>query len=73
MQPPALLAHTSKLVQLAAERRAGRLRIKPMAITAMAETVTTEDRARIDTAFGVALICGRGRLRGSTITRRGRP
>src|SRR5579859_112843 len=55
-QPPALLAHTSKLVQLAAERRAGRLQIKPAAITAMAETVTTEDRATIETAFGIPLI-----------------
>lgn len=56
MQPPALLTHTSKLVQLAAERRAGRLRIKPMAITAMAETVTPEDRATIESAFEVPLI-----------------
>lgn len=55
-QPPALLAHTSKLVQLAAERRAGRLRIRPTAITAMAETVTPEDRATIESAFGIPLI-----------------
>ncbi|MBV9197867.1 MAG: phenylacetate--CoA ligase family protein [Solirubrobacterales bacterium] len=56
LQPPALLAHTSKLVQLAAERRAGRLQIKPTAITAMAETVTAEDRATIEAAFGIPLI-----------------
>jgi phenylacetate-CoA ligase len=55
-QPPALLAHTSKLLQLAAERRAGRLQIKPTAITAMAETVTIEDRATIESAFEVQLI-----------------
>jgi phenylacetate-coenzyme A ligase PaaK-like adenylate-forming protein len=55
-QPPALLAHTSKLVQLAAERRAGRLWIEPKAITAMGETVTGEDRATIEAAFGVPLI-----------------
>jgi phenylacetate-CoA ligase len=54
--PPALLAHTSKLTLLAAERRAGRLRITPMAITAMGETVTAEDRATIEAAFGVPLI-----------------
>jgi phenylacetate-coenzyme A ligase PaaK-like adenylate-forming protein len=56
LHPPALLAHTSKLVQLAAERRAGRLRIVPISITAMAETVTAEDRATIEAAFGIPLI-----------------
>ncbi|MBV9803282.1 MAG: hypothetical protein JO130_08840 [Solirubrobacterales bacterium] len=56
LQPPALLAHTSKLVQLAAERRTGRLQIKPISITAMAETVTAEDRVSIEAAFGVPLI-----------------
>jgi phenylacetate-coenzyme A ligase PaaK-like adenylate-forming protein len=56
LQAPALLAHTSKLVQLAAERRAGRLQIKPKSITAMAETVTVEDRATIEAAFGIPLI-----------------
>jgi phenylacetate-coenzyme A ligase PaaK-like adenylate-forming protein len=56
LHPPALLSHTSKLVQLAAERRAGRLQIKPMSITAMAETVTAEDRATIEAAFGIPLI-----------------
>ena len=55
-QPPALLAHTSKLITLAAERRAGRLRIDPMAITAMGETVTAEDRGEIEAAFGIPLI-----------------
>lgn len=56
LQPPALLAHTSKFVQLAAERRAGRLQIKPVSITAMGETVTAEDRATIEAAFGIPLI-----------------
>ena len=55
-QPPALLAHTSKLVALAAERRGGRLRIEPRTITAMGETVTSEDRATVQAAFGVPLI-----------------
>jgi phenylacetate-coenzyme A ligase PaaK-like adenylate-forming protein len=55
-QLPALLAHTSKLVQLAAERRAGRLQIKPISIAAMGETVTAEDRAAIQAAFGIPLI-----------------
>ena len=55
-QPPMLLAHTSRLVTLAAERRAGRLRIEPRAITAMGETVTAEDRGTIETSFGIPLI-----------------
>src|SRR5262249_47466918 len=55
-QPPALLAHTSRLVTLAAERRAGRLRIAPGAITAMGETVTAEDRGTIEAAFAIPLI-----------------
>ena len=55
-RPPALLAHTSKLVTLAAEQRAGRLRIEPRAITAMAETVTAEDRRTIEASFGIPLI-----------------
>lgn len=55
-QPPALLAHTSKLVTLAAERRAGRLRIAPITITAIGETVTAEDRGTIEAAFGIPLI-----------------
>jgi phenylacetate-coenzyme A ligase PaaK-like adenylate-forming protein len=55
-RPPALLAHTSKLLTLAAERRAGRLRIEPRSITAMGETVTPEDRRTIEAAFGIALI-----------------
>jgi phenylacetate-CoA ligase len=55
-QPPALLAHTSKLVILAAERRAGRLQIEPTAISAMGETVTAEDRAAIEAAFGIPLV-----------------
>ena len=43
-------------MQLAAERRAGRLRIKPIAITAMGETINAEDRATIAGAFGIPLI-----------------
>jgi len=55
-RPPALLAHTSKLVTLAAERRAGRLRIEPRAITAMGETVTADGRGTIEAAFGIPLV-----------------
>ncbi|MBV8992034.1 MAG: phenylacetate--CoA ligase family protein [Solirubrobacterales bacterium] len=52
-QPPVLLAHTSKLVMLAGEQRAGRLRISPVGITAMAEQVSDEDRMAITEGFGV--------------------
>jgi phenylacetate-CoA ligase len=52
-QPPALLAHTSTLVLLAGEQRAGRLRISPQAITAMSELLTEQDRIGIRDAFGV--------------------
>ena len=55
-RPPALLAHTSKLVTLAAEQRAGRLRIEPRSITAIGETVTAEDRRTIEASFGIPLI-----------------
>ena len=56
IQPPALMGHTSKLVLLAGERAAGRLRIAPLAITAISETVTAEDRRAIEHAFGLPLI-----------------
>jgi phenylacetate-CoA ligase len=52
-QPLALLAHTSTLALLAAERRDGRLQISPRAITAMSELLTEKDRIAIRDAFGV--------------------
>jgi phenylacetate-coenzyme A ligase PaaK-like adenylate-forming protein len=55
-QPPVLLAHTSKLLTIAAEQRAGRLRIEPRSITAMGETVTAEDRGTIEASFRIPLI-----------------
>jgi phenylacetate-CoA ligase len=55
-QAPVLLAHTSKLVSLAAEKRAGRLQIEPTAISAIGETVTAEDRGAIEAAFGIPLV-----------------
>jgi phenylacetate-coenzyme A ligase PaaK-like adenylate-forming protein len=54
-RPPALLAHTSKLVTLAAERRAGHLSIDLRAVTAIGETVTAEDRDTIEAAFVIPL------------------
>jgi phenylacetate-CoA ligase len=52
-QPPALLAHTSALMLLAGEQRAGRLRISPRSITAMSELLTGQDRNVVRDAFGV--------------------
>lgn len=52
-QPRALLVHASTLVLLAAEQRAGRLRISPRSITAVSEPLTEGDRIAIGEAFGV--------------------
>ena len=51
--PAALLAHTSTLVLLAGEQRAGRLQISPYTVTAISELLTDEDRTTIRGAFGV--------------------
>ena len=55
-QPPALLGYASKLGELAAEQRAGRLRLRLLAVTSCAEMLTSEVRAAIHAAFGVAPI-----------------
>jgi phenylacetate-CoA ligase len=52
-QPLVLQAHTSKLALLADERRAGRLRIAPVSVTAMGELLNDGQRAAIGGAFGV--------------------
>jgi phenylacetate-coenzyme A ligase PaaK-like adenylate-forming protein len=52
-QSPALLAHTSALMLLAGEQRAGRLRISPQSITAMSELLTDQDQNVVRDAFGV--------------------
>jgi phenylacetate-CoA ligase len=53
-QPPALLGYASKLGELAAEQRAGRLRLRLLAVTSCAEMLTSEVRAAIHAAFGIA-------------------
>jgi phenylacetate-CoA ligase len=53
-QPPALLAYASKLGELAAEQRAGRLRLRLVAVTSCAEMLTSDVREAVQTAFGVA-------------------
>jgi phenylacetate-CoA ligase len=55
-QPPALLGYASKLGELASEQSAGRLRLQPLAVTSCAEMLTSDVRAAIQAAFGVAPI-----------------
>jgi phenylacetate-coenzyme A ligase PaaK-like adenylate-forming protein len=52
-RPAVLQGYPSLLRQLGEERRAGRLRINPVAVTTMGETLTTQDRAAITDGFGV--------------------
>ena len=56
VQPLVVMAHTSKLALLAWERRAGRLTIAPVSVTAMGEQLTETNRAVISDAFGIPLI-----------------
>ena len=55
-QPPALIGYASKLGELAREQNAGRLRLRLLAVTSTAEMLTSEVRAAIHAAFGVAPI-----------------
>ena len=53
LAPPVLIGYPTMLALLAAEQRAGRLRIAPATVTASSEQLTDEDRAAITAAFGV--------------------
>lgn len=53
LQPPALAGYPTMLAVLAAEQRAGRLRIAPAAVSTASEQLTGADRAAITGAFGV--------------------
>jgi phenylacetate-CoA ligase len=55
-RPLVVMAHTSKLALLAAERRAGRLEIAPVSVTAMGEQLAGQNQAVISEAFGVPLV-----------------
>jgi len=55
-RPPALIGHASKLAELAAEQREGRLRLDLQAITSISEMLTPADRQAITSAFGVPVI-----------------
>jgi phenylacetate-coenzyme A ligase PaaK-like adenylate-forming protein len=54
--PPVLYSYASMLARLAAERRAGRLRIAPMAVATTSETLTPQMRAATARAFGVPIV-----------------
>ena len=56
LQAPALFGYPSVLARLASERRAGRLRIAPIAITSTSETLLPEVRASITDAFGAPVV-----------------
>lgn len=56
LQPPVLYGYASMLAVLAAEQRAGRLRVSPLAVTSTSETLFPEARAAITEAFGVPVI-----------------
>jgi phenylacetate-coenzyme A ligase PaaK-like adenylate-forming protein len=64
LQPTVLQGYPFILDQLAGERRAGRLRIAPLAITANSEQLTLDTRARIASAFGVPVSNGFGSSEG---------
>jgi len=56
LQAPGLFGYPSMLVRLAAERRAGRLEIAPIAITSTSETLLPEVRETISDAFGAPVV-----------------
>lgn len=56
VQAPLLYGYPSMLARLAAEQRAGRLRIRPVMVTSTSETLTPELRAAITEGFGVPII-----------------
>jgi phenylacetate-CoA ligase len=56
LQAPVLYGYPSMLARLAAEQRAGRLRIAPLAVTATGETLLPESRAVISEVFGAPVV-----------------
>jgi phenylacetate-CoA ligase len=53
LQPTVLVGYPSRLAQLAAEQRAGRLRIAPQSVAGTSEALTDATRAAITAGFGV--------------------
>lgn len=69
LQPPALTGYPTMLAVLAAEQRAGRLRIAPATVTTASEQLTRADRDAITGAFSVPvtdLFCAAEGLIGHT-------
>jgi phenylacetate-CoA ligase len=56
LQAPVLYGYPSMLARLAAEQRAGRLRIAPLVVTATGETLLPEARAVISEVFGAPVV-----------------
>jgi phenylacetate-coenzyme A ligase PaaK-like adenylate-forming protein len=56
LQAPGLVGYASSLACLAAEKRAGRLRIEPVAVTSTSETLTPQARGAIEEAFGCPVV-----------------
>ncbi|MDQ6898364.1 MAG: hypothetical protein M3072_02465 [Candidatus Dormibacteraeota bacterium] len=53
LQPTTLVGYPAKLAELAAEQRAGRLRIAPQSVVGTSEMLTAANRAAITAGFGV--------------------
>jgi phenylacetate-CoA ligase len=66
-QPTVLVGYPSVLHVLAAEARAGRLRISPQLVSAVAEPLLPEIRAALAEAFGAPVVNGYGASEGGGI------
>jgi phenylacetate-coenzyme A ligase PaaK-like adenylate-forming protein len=66
LQPGVLVGYPTRLTQLAAEQRAGRLRIAPQSVTAVGEMLTAPGRAAITAGFGVPVACSFASTEGLT-------
>jgi phenylacetate-coenzyme A ligase PaaK-like adenylate-forming protein len=56
LQPQLLFGYASMLVRLAAEQRAGRLRIRPLAVTPNSEMLLPAQRVALRQAFGAPVV-----------------
>ena len=63
-QPSILGGYASMLARLAAESRAGRLRIEPLQVSSTSETLHPDMRAEIRASFGVPVLDGFGSTEG---------
>jgi phenylacetate-coenzyme A ligase PaaK-like adenylate-forming protein len=56
LDAPVLSGYPTMLARLAAERRAGRLRVSPLAVTSTSETLDSSLRSTISEGFGVPIV-----------------